>query len=106
MGCCMTVRLDTAPSDARRQCSEQNRKVSTQRNAVDVFDIEVDLVFPTNFVSPADLGQPGDPRLGRVTARLIRCVAVEVAHQERPGTGRSAVAATAALRPIVRIRSP
>src|SRR4030067_2905308 len=49
---------------------------------VDIPDIQVELVFPGQHVTAIDLRPPGYARQNFMAARLLRCVALQVLHQQ------------------------
>src|SRR5665213_2928687 len=81
-----------APQDAPQGQAEY-LDVEPEGSVIDIPHVEGELLVPGNRVSPADLRQTGDSRPDLVPPRLSRCVAFEIAHQQRSWADQAHVAA-------------
>ena len=83
----MPRRVTTLPDGLR-----ENRAVERERAGVDVADVELELIFPAKRVAAVDLREAGDAGPHFVPPRLLRRVAVEILHQQRPRADQAHVA--------------
>src|SRR5690554_3412032 len=67
-------------------------EVQPERNMIDIPDIQAELFFPRNRVSPVDLRPSSNARLNLMPSRLFGRVAVQVVHQQRARTDQTHVA--------------